>query len=676
MVGALVAVPKITRNHETNQTKPVNCGIKGINVVNSQTFSRFLKILEFFCLLFGYAIRQQLQTKISDLFMESKALTQRKNPVFKAFKEMVLYWATAARPFRWYFLGIYFFYAIGIVSEHILIPIYYQKIVDGMMIETTEMASDLLQSKYAVLLQYIFYVGILSVTRIGMYRIGDWFFDHFRLGTVRNLENGMFGDYLRHGRKFFVNHFAGALLNDHRQMRGAFDVFMDYGTFTFFWWLVVFFGSLFALTFIFPIGAIGILIWFGLYLIIVILVSKKKYVHERKVARLNSNMTGLLADNLSNAMTIKTFGAEHREQDYFRQRNEVRHRARHRNKYWSRWRNGLQGAMLVILDVGVLLTGAYYWMIGQISPGVIVLILYYAGNISREVWSFSRMINAMTQAYADANKFMEHIRITPDINDPKRPVKQSFAGGQVHFKNVTFKYPEGASVFQNFDLLIKAGEKVGIVGPSGSGKSTLVTLLQRHMDVQEGGIFIDGVDISQVKQAYLRSKISLVPQDPSLFHRSLRDNIAYGKPQATMEEIEAAARKAQAHDFIMETPSAYDTTVGERGIKLSGGQRQRIAIARAILEAESAPIVIFDEATSSLDNRAEKEIQQAIDAALSESTRTGIIIAHRLSTLRNVDRIIVLDQGRIVESGTHTQLLLSDGLYAELYNSQSLELTE
>ena len=215
---------------------------------------------------------------------------------------------------------------------------------------------------------------------------------------------------------------------------------------------------------------------------------------------------------------------------------------------------------------------------------------------------------------------------------------------------------------------------MGIVGPSGSGKSTLISLLQRHMDVQSGNILIDGMDIRHFEQAYLRSKISLVPQDPSLFHRSLKDNIAYGKPQATMEEIKTAAAKAQAHDFIMETPKKYETMVGERGIKLSGGQRQRIAIARAILEAESAPIVIFDEATSSLDNKAEKEIQQAIDAALAEATRTGIIIAHRLSTLRSVDRIVVLDKGQIVENGTHAELLLQDGLYAELYHSQMLEV--
>ena len=606
--------------------------------------------------------------------MENKSLTKPKQSVFKAFKEILWYWAEAAQPFRWYFLGIYIFYAIGIVAEHILIPIYYQKIVDSMVAESTSMATDLLNTKYATLLQYILFVGLLSISRIGMYRVGDWFFDRFRLGTVRNLENGMFGDYLKHGRKFFINHFAGALLNDHRQMRGAFDVFIDHGTFTLFWWVIVFFGSLIALTFIFPIGALAILIWFFIYMIIVLLVSKKKYIHERKVAALNSSMTGLLADNLSNAMTIKTFGAEKREQAYFQQRNEVRHRARHRNKYWSRWRNGLQGVMLVVLDVSMLLLGAYYWMIGQISPGIIVLILYYANNISQEVWNFSRMINAMTQAYADANKYMEHIRVNPDIKDPENPVRQSIHKGSIHFKNIAFTYQEGVKVFENFNLFIEAGEKVGIVGPSGSGKSTLITLLQRHMDVQKGQILVDGIDIRNVKQAYLRSKISLVPQDPSLFHRSLKDNIAYGKPKATMDEIIAAAGKAQAHEFILETPKGYDTMVGERGIKLSGGQRQRVAIARAILEAESAPIVVFDEATSSLDNKAEKEIQQAIDAALSESTRTGVIIAHRLSTLRNVDRIVVLDQGRIVESGTHTQLLLMNGLYAELYHSQMLEV--
>ncbi|MEL7247258.1 MAG: ABC transporter ATP-binding protein [Bacteroidota bacterium] len=594
--------------------------------------------------------------------------------LFQSLKQIIAYWAAAAHPFRWYFAGIYLAYTVGITAEHILIPIYYQQIVDGMLVSPTEMNETEVTSAYSQLITFVLIVGLLSALRIGMYRLGDWFFDRFRLGVVRNLENGMFGDYLRHGRKFFVNNFAGSLLNDHRQMRGAFDVFMDHGTFTFFWWLIVFNGSLIALSFIFPLAAIGILAWFAVYLVIVVLVSKKKLQHERKVAALNSSMTGLLADNLSNAMTIKTFGAEEREQGHFSSRNEIRHRARHRNKYWSRWRNGLQGIMLILLDVGILAMGAYYWMRGVISPGMIVLILYYANSISREVWNFSRMINAMTQAYADANKFMEHIRVQPDIQDPlsvsQRPVNE----GAIELENINFNYPEGSHVFEDFSLEIAPGEKVGIVGPSGSGKSTIVTLLQRHMDVQQGAILIDGIDIRQLPQAYLRSKISLVPQDPSLFHRSLRENIAYGKPDATMEEIVAAARKAQAHDFIMETVEGYSTMVGERGIKLSGGQRQRIAIARAILEAESAPIVIFDEATSSLDNKAEKEIQAAIDAALSDAERTGIIIAHRLSTLRNVDRIIVLDQGQIVEQGTHQQLMLRDGLYAELYNSQMMEV--
>jgi len=593
--------------------------------------------------------------------------------VYRSFLQILSYWAAAAKPYRWYFVGIYLCYAIGIVAINILVPIYYQKIIDGMTIDINGLDAAARQSQYTVLLGYITIAGILYSLRIAAFRAGDWFFDHFRLGTNQQMEIGMFGDYLKHGRKFFVNNFAGSLLNDHRQMRSAFDVFMDHGTFTFFWWVIVFFGSLGALTFIFPVGALGIIIWFLVYLVVVVLVSRKKFVLERKVAELNSGMTGLLADNLSNAMTIKTFGAERREKDHYAKRHQVLHRARHRNKYWSRWRNGLQGILLVILDVGILLIGARSWMKGEISAGTIVLILYYSNNISQEVWNFSRMINAMTQAYADANKFMEHIRMEPDINDPTNANNSGISDGEVTFRDVFFNYPEGSDVFSNFNFSIRAGEKVGIVGPSGSGKSTLVTLLQRHMDVDDGSILIDGTDIRELRQAYLRAKISLVPQDPSLFHRSLRENIAYGKPTATQEEIEAAARKAQAHDFILETPEGYETAVGERGIKLSGGQRQRVAIARAILEASSSPIVIFDEATSSLDNKAEKEIQQAIDAALSDASRTGIIIAHRLSTLRSVDRIVVLDKGRIVESGSHAELLEQDGLYTELYDSQLLE---
>ncbi|MEM9931765.1 MAG: ABC transporter ATP-binding protein, partial [Bacteroidota bacterium] len=337
--------------------------------------------------------------------------------VLKSFREILRYWAAAAKPFLSYFVGIYCFYALGIIAINILIPIYYQKFVDGMTIDIAGLDAAGRQSQYAILLGYVTIAGFLYAFRIAAFRAGDWCFDHFRLNTNRRMEIGMFSDYLKHGRKFFVNNFAGSLLNDHRQMRSAFDVFMDHGTFTFFWWVIVFFGSLGALAFIFPIGAIGILAWFLVYLVVVVAVSQKKLKHERQVAALGSGMTGLLADNLSNAMTIKTFGAESREREYYQQQHAVLHHARHRNKYWSRWRNGLQGVMLVILDVGVLLVGARAWVRGEISAGTIVLILYYTNNISQEVWNFSRMINAMTQAYADANKFMEHIRTTPDIKD-------------------------------------------------------------------------------------------------------------------------------------------------------------------------------------------------------------------------------------------------------------------
>lgn len=606
--------------------------------------------------------------------MSSQKTSTSSRQLFAQFRQLLGYWGKAAHQYRWLFLGIYGCYALGILAESIFIPIYYQQMVDNMVSGTEGISGQAMQDRYQQLLLIALFIGLMHLIRNLAFRSGDWFYDSFQLGTTRNLENRMFAHYLTHGRQFFVNHFAGGLLNDHRQMRAAFELFLDRGTFIFFWWVIVFFGSIIALSFIFPFMAVGIVVWFIAFMAVVILVSRVKLKHEREVSSLNSSMTGLLADNLSNAMTIKTFGAEAREDAYFRERNEVRHRARHRNRYWSRWRNGLQGVMLMVLDIGVLLACAYYWKLGQISPGVIVLVLYYTDSISQEVWNFSRMINAMTQAFADANKYMEHVRLKPSISDTDRPAEVQIQKGTIQLKGIDFAYPDGVDVFQGFDLRIRAGEKIGIVGPSGSGKSTIVTLLQRHMDVQGGAILIDGADIRELPQAYLRSKISLVPQDPSLFHRSLRDNIAYGKPDASMEEIIAAARQAQAHEFILETPKGYDTLVGERGIKLSGGQRQRIAIARAILEAESAPIVIFDEATSSLDNVAEKQIQAAIDAALADTRRTGIIIAHRLSTLRNVDRIVVLDKGQIVESGHHAELRNAGGLYADLYYSQLLEV--
>ena len=238
--------------------------------------------------------------------------------------------------------------------------------------------------------------------------------------------------------------------------------------------------------------------------------------------------------------------------------------------------------------------------------------------------------------------------------------------GKINFRNITFAYKDGESVFNNFNLEIKKGEKVALVGRSGAGKTTIVKLILRFLDVDGGVIEIDGQDISKVSQDDLRNNIAYVPQDPSLFHRSIKENIGYGKDDVDFSEIVEAAKRAEAHDFILNLSNGYDSLVGERGIKLSGGERQRIAIARAMLK--KSPIVILDEATSSLDTLAEEKIQKAL-LDLTKKTTT-VVIAHRLSTIKRMDRIIVFEKGEVVEMGTHKKLLEKEGFYANLWKSQ------
>jgi len=289
------------------------------------------------------------------------------------------------------------------------------------------------------------------------------------------------------------------------------------------------------------------------------------------------------------------------------------------------------------------------------------LITGYLRDVAQHVRQIQRNINDMD----DVLDFRDAEIDVDDVPDAK-PI--SVTQGEIVFDNITFCYKGArAPVYRDFSLTIPAGQRVGLVGHSGSGKSTFVKLIQRLYDVNEGRILIDGQDISQVTQASLRRSVGLVPQDPILFHRSLADNIAYGRPDASLEDIRQAARMAHAAEFIENLPKAYDTLVGERGIKLSGGERQRVAIARAILA--DTPILVLDEATSSLDSVSEMYIREAMDRL--SAGRTTIVVAHRLSTIQRLDRILVFDKGEVVEDGTHAQLLARpDGVYRRLLEVQ------
>jgi ATP-binding cassette subfamily B protein len=305
------------------------------------------------------------------------------------------------------------------------------------------------------------------------------------------------------------------------------------------------------------------------------------------------------------------------------------------------------------------------------NVGTAFLVITYTNGISQRLWDFARgTLRTYNRAMGDAQEMIRILAISPEVRDPAKPEKARITKGAIDFQSMRFTHPESRSgevLFNGLDLHIKAGEKIGLVGHSGSGKSTLTRLLLRFSDVDGGAILIDGQNIATVTQDDLRRHIAYVPQEPLLFHRSIRENIAYGKPGATQAEIEAAAEKAYAREFIDNLPKGYDTLVGERGVKLSGGQRQRIAIARAILK--DAPILVLDEATSALDSESEKLIQAALWELMKG--RTAIVIAHRLSTIQRMDHIVVLEHGSVTEQGTHRNLLKQKGTYAKLWTHQS-----
>ncbi|RWE50946.1 MAG: ABC transporter ATP-binding protein [Mesorhizobium sp.] len=388
----------------------------------------------------------------------------------------------------------------------------------------------------------------------------------------------------------------------------------------------------------------------------------------------DTKLGGALADAVSCNAVVKGFGAEVPEDARLANiMTKWRHRTR---RSWVRVTNigSIQGVTLVALRVAVIGYALLLWSHGQATPGEIAYVLTsfivlqgYLRDAGMHVRNVQRSVNDMEELVAIHNQQL-------DVADRPEAKPIRITTGRIDFQNVHFRYANHPlPLYSECSLSIEAGERVGLVGPSGSGKTTFVKLIQRLYDLSGGRILIDGQDVSEVTQESLRSQIAIVQQEPILFHRSLAENIAYGRPGASQAEIEQAARLASAHDFIAPLPKGYGTLVGERGLKLSGGERQRVAIARAFLA--NAPILILDEATSSLDSESEVLIQQAVDRLMVG--RTTLVIAHRLSTVRSLDRLLVFDRGRIMEDGDHAALIdLDGGIYRRLFERQALELAK
>jgi ATP-binding cassette subfamily B protein len=390
----------------------------------------------------------------------------------------------------------------------------------------------------------------------------------------------------------------------------------------------------------------------------------------RKGSRAWSEMTSVLADTIPGIRVVKAFAQERREVDRFGASNErILHANDRVNDTWSFF-----GPMVFLLtQFGLLIIWGFgAWRIygGQIEAGVLVGFQLLIGRIYTRLESLSRMLQATQRAATSAHRLFEILDRVPTVADPVRPVHPGRLKGAIEFRGVSFRHGN-RTILDDINLEIATGEMIGVVGPTGAGKSTLINLVCRFYDVGEGAIKVDGHDIRSFPLAEYRHNIGIVLQEPFLFFGTIAENIAYGKPDATAEEIIAAARAARAHEFILKMPDGYDSLVGERGQSLSGGERQRISIARALLIDPT--ILILDEATSSVDTETEREIQEALDNLIRG--RTTIAIAHRLSTLRRADRIVVLERGKIAEVGHGDELLKSPGAFARLHRAQ-LELVQ
>ena len=379
-------------------------------------------------------------------------------------------------------------------------------------------------------------------------------------------------------------------------------------------------------------------------------------------------MTGRIVDSITNIRNVVYFAAETTEDRIVTQsvRDTMKAQRRQYREY-VRMRIVLQQIMQMLVYVGIFPLAITVVVNGQMTSGEFVMVSVLILNLLRSLMNIANGLPETYDIIGSINDSLDMLVVPRAMKDAPDAKLLTVSKAEVRLENVSFAYNQWKKVFEGLTLTIPAGQRVGLIGTSGAGKTTLSALLMRLYDVQGGQIIIDGQDIAKVTQESLRRAIGLIPQDSILFHRTLADNIRYGRPDASDDEVREAAKRAHAHEFITLLPKGYETLVGERGIKLSGGQRQRIAVARAILK--NAPILILDEATSALDSESEAAVQEAMADVMAG--KTVIAIAHRLSTIAHLDRLIVLEQGRIVEDGSHAELLAKGGLYAQLWARQS-----
>lgn len=510
-------------------------------------------------------------------------------------------------------------------------------------------------------------IMLLKLSRWVFWRITIFILNFLESRVITDLYEICFSYLQHHSFLYFSNNFSGSMVKKTKSYVNAFEVLADQIFFELLPGIVTITIMTTILSKINIALGMGMLSWIILFLGINWIFTKYKIKFDIKRSETETEASGFLSDAIANNTNIKLFNGYKIEEKGFSIISEKLHKIRRFTWDLNATFGGIQSFLLMFLEVGIFYLAINLWKRNVLTVGDFVLIQSYIIVVINMVWDFGRIITKIYERLAEAEEMTIILNTPHEIVDVKGAKKLKIKEGRIIFEKVSFAYEKDENIIDNFNLEIKPKETVALVGTSGSGKTTLTKLILRLFDIKKGRILIDNQDISKVSQESLRANVSLVPQDPILFHRSLIDNIRYGKPNATDKEVIRAAKMAHCDKFISRLSLGYNTFVGERGVKLSGGERQRVAIARAILR--NAPILVLDEATSSLDSESEKYIQDSLEKLMKN--KTVIIIAHRLSTIKKADRIIVIDGKKIVEEGSHSKLInLEKGIYNRLWKIQ------
>lgn len=569
--------------------------------------------------------------------------------------------------FLWYFARRYKLYLVGFVfvaffwSINISLSPYAMKL----LIDRASNPENSEELFAALLFPAALYVGLIFIFG-WVFRFYDWLIIKTFPQMKCEIIEEMFDYVQKHSYSYFQQNFAGSLGNKINDMAKSSITIISAIIDNFFARILSLVIGIITMFLVSPYFAFVIIVWSIIFISVSAMLSKKAQLYAENFSEARSTVVGKIIDSISNILNVKLFAREGYEKHYLRNYlNDSLAKDRTANWYLLKVKI-FYSCSISLLTAIIMLLLIYERSKNNITLGDFALILTLNMFLIEEVFFIANQLVPFSEEIGTCKQALSIISSKHEILDHPQAAPLTVSRGEIVYDKVHFQYRKGQSLFSDKSIVINPGEQVGLVGFSGSGKSTFVNLILRFFDVDSGKIEIDGQDIKAVTQASLRDQIAMIPQDPVLFHRSLAENISYGRLDATREEVIECSRKAHCHEFIEKLPEGYDSLVGERGVKLSGGQRQRVAIARAMLK--NAPILILDEATSSLDSVTENYIQESLSSLMKG--RTTIVIAHRLSTLSKMSRLLVFNQGRIIEDGRHNDLLASNGHYAMLWGMQ------